>query len=129
METTSWSNGWRLKKNGRPTLELLRGKTILEATPSDGFSTSYLCTNKSKFGFAEVVPSWAVRPFRVQVKTKENFDAVVTNPPWDESFLEVFYKFLLFLNKPFVLILRRRGTRHQLFQKVFGNGAYRTIIS
>ena len=116
-----------IKKNGRRMFDFLKGKIVLEATTSDDFSTSYLRTNKNKFGFADVVGCKDF--FEYSFKERDNFDAVVTNPPWDESFLKVFYKFLLFLNKPFVLILRRRGTRHQLFQKVFGDGAYRTIIS
>ena len=105
----------------------MKGKIVLEATTSNNFLESNILSNKIKFGFADVVGCKDF--FEYSLKERDNFDAVVTNPPWDESFLKVFYKFLLFLNKPFVLILRRRGTRHQLFQKVFGDGAYRTIIS
>ena len=115
------------EKLANACLTFLKGKTVLEATTSEDFSTNYLRCNKIKFGFADVVGCKDF--FEYSLKERDNFDAVVTNPPWDESFLKVFYKFLLFLNKPFVLILRRRGTRHHLFQKVFGDGAYRTIIS
>ena len=118
---------WISKKTGRRTFDFLRGKIVLEATTLDDFSTSYLRSNKTKFGFADVVGCKDF--FEYSLKERDSFDAVVTNPPWDESFLKVFYKYLLFLRKPFVLILRRRGTRHQLFQKIFGYGAYRTIIS
>ena len=113
---------WKSKKTGRRVFDFLKGKIVLEATTSDDFSTSYLRTNKNKFGFADVVGCKDF--FEYSLKERDNFDAVVTNPPWDESFLKVFYKFLLFLNKPFVLILRRRGTRHHLFQKVFREKDY-----
>ena len=105
--------------------DFLKGKIVLEATTSDDFSTSYLRTNKNKFGFADVVGCKDF--FEYSLKERDSFDAVVTHPPWDESFLKVFYKYLLFLKKPFVLKLRSRVTRDWHFQKVFGNGSYRKL--
>ena len=35
--------------------DFLKGKIVLEAMTSDAFSKSYLRSNKTKFGFADVV--------------------------------------------------------------------------
>ena len=126
-ETWEEVASWTSKHTGKRTFDFLRGKVVLEATTSDGFSTSFLRKNKKKLGFSEVVG--CVDFFKYSLKERDSFDAIVTNPPWDENFLKVFYKYLLFLKKPFVLILRSRGTRHHIFQKVFGASSQRTLIS
>ena len=126
-ETWEEIASWTSKHTGKRTFDFLRGKVVLEATTSDGFSTSFLRKYKKQFGFSKVVS--CVDFFKYSLKERDSFDAIVTNPPWDENFLKVFYKYLLFLKKPFVLILRSRGTRHQHFQKVFGASSQRTIIS
>ena len=125
-ETWEVIANWSSSLTGRKTFDFLKGKVILEATTSDGFSTDFLRKNKDLFGFAEVVGCHDF--FKYSLANKGSFDAVVSNPPWDEYFLKVLYEYLLFLKKPFVLILRTGGTRHHLFQKIFGVGSYRTII-
>ena len=104
----------------------VKRKNYLKATTSDGGSADFLRRNKDFFGFADVLGCDDF--FEYSLKNRDSFDAVVTNPPWDEHFLKVFYKYLLFLQKPFILILRDRGTRHHLFEKVFGLGSSRTIV-
>ena len=118
---------WETQIHGywRP-FAFLKGKIILEATTSDGSSASFLSRNKEFFGFADVLSCDDF--FEFSLKNRSRFDAVVTNPPWDKHFLKVFYKYLLFLHKPFVLVLRDRRTRHHLFEKVFGLGSSRTIV-
>ena len=44
-----------VKKLADACLTFLKGKIVLEATTSDAFSTSYFRSNRTKFGFAEVV--------------------------------------------------------------------------
>ena len=126
-ETWEEIASWKSSLKGKHIFDFLKGKVILEATTSDGYSRDFLKKNKALFGFADVVGCKDF--FNYSLRNEDSFDAVVTNPPWDEHFLKVFYKYLLFLQKPFVLILRRGGTRHHLFEKVFGVGSYRTIIS
>ena len=121
-EIASWKSGL----TGKRTFEFLKGKRILEATVSDGFSTNYLEHSKQKFGFASVAGCSDF--FDFSLRERDSFDAVVSNPPWDESFLKLFYQYLLQLRKPFVLILRSRGVRHKNFVDVFGCSSIRTVI-
>ena len=94
-ETWEKVASWRSKRTGKRTFEFLKWITVLEATTSDGFSTSYLRSNKSKFGFAEVVGFQNFLEY--SLRERDSFGAVVTNPPWNESFIKVVYKYLLFL--------------------------------
>ena len=50
-EIASWESSLTEKRN----FDFLRGKTVLEATTSDGYSTRYLNCNKGKLGFAKVI--------------------------------------------------------------------------
>ena len=106
--------------------EILNDKIVLEATRFDGSSTAYLKKHKKRFSFRDVFE--CDNFFEFALKNRSKFQAVLTNPPWDHFFLEVFYKFLLFLEKPFVLILRSNATRANFFIKVFGTQSKRTII-
>ena len=104
----------------------MNDKIVSKATRFDGSSTAYLKKHKKRFGFRDVIE--CDNFFEFALKNRNKFQAVLTNPPWDHFFLEVFYKFLLFLEKPFVLILRSNATRPNLFINVFGTQSKRTII-
>ena len=54
-ETWDEIASWKSSLTGKSTFDFLRGKTVLEATISDGYSTNYLQRNKNKFGFAKVL--------------------------------------------------------------------------
>ena len=125
-ETWDEIASWKSSLTGKSTFDFLRGKTVLEATISDGYSTNYLQRNKNKFGFAKVLGCSDF--FDFSLRERDNFDAVVSNPPWDENFLKLFYQFLKLLEKPFVLILRRRAVRHKNFVVVFGKSSHVTVI-
>ena len=87
----------------------------MEATRFYGSSTAYLQKRKKRFGFRDVIE--CDNYFEFALKNRSKLQAVLTNPPWDHFFLEVFYKFLLFLEKPFVLILRSNATRPNFSSK------------
>ena len=81
---------------------------------------------KTSYWFAEVVGCSEF--FDFSLRERDNFEAVVSNPPWDEHFLKLFYQFLKLLGKPFVLILPRRAVRHKNFVDVFGKSSHMTVI-
>ena len=93
-ETWDEIASWESRLTGKRTFDFLRGKTILEATTSDGFSTNYLRRNKKKFGFADVLG--CSNFFEYSLRERDSFDAVVSNPLWDEHFLKVFYLIFCF---------------------------------
>ena len=117
---------WKSSLTDKYTFDFLKGKAVLEATVSDGYSSNYLQRNKKKYGFAKVVGCSDF--FDFSLRERDNFDAVVSNPPWDEHFLKLFYQFLKLLGKPFVLILPRRAVRHKNFVDVFGKSSHMTVI-
>ena len=126
-ETWDEIASWKSSHTGKRTFDFLRGKTILEATTSDGYSTRYLDHNKGKFGFAKVVGCSDF--FDFSLRERDSFDAIVTNPPWDDCFLKIFYQYLFMIGKPFVLIFRSNGRRHKNFVDVFGKGSLTTVVT
>ena len=118
---------WESSLTERRIFDFLRGETVLEATTSDGYSTRYLNCNKGMFGFAKVIGCSDFYDF--SLRERNSYDAIVTNPPWDEGFLKIFYQYLFKIGKPFVLILRSSGTRHKMFVDVFGKGSHTTVVT
>ena len=117
LSTWSEIGSWTSVITGKRIFDSMQGLRILEATTSNGHSTKSL--RSPDFGFKSVVDCKDF--YNYSVKYMDTFDAIITNPPWDSKFLKPFYKFLRFLQKPFIIILRSSGVRHNNFQKVFGD--------
>ena len=105
---------------------LAEGKMrVLQGTNSNGRINEYLAD--PSFGFSKIVNCENI--FNFILSESDSFDALVDNPPWDKWFLNIYFRFIRYMEKPCVIILPKGATELESFLNVFGRCTMRTIIS
>ena len=96
-----------------------------QGTTSNGNINKYL--KDPAFDFKEVVSTKNF--FEYVLENDDSFDALFDNPPWDKWFLNLYFRFVRFMEKPCILVLPKNVTTWETFLKVFGRSIPRSILS